>query len=309
MSHTNKMSPAGTTDVWPPLPLAAWQDTCYTLHRWTQVVGKVRLALAPRMNHWWEVPLYVTARGLTTSPIPYELRVFEVTFDFIDHVLRIEVDDGAHAEMTLAPQSVAQFYERFMAALASLGIKVKIWPMPVEVPDPIRFTHDTASAYDAEYAQAFWRVLAEADSVFKEFRARFIGKCSPVHFFWGGFDLAVTRFNGRKAPPDLYADAMNRETYSHEVSSAGFWPGSGAVPDAAFYAYMVPAPTGYQEASVRPDKAFYSPDMGLFVYMYDDMRAAPDPHAALLEFLQSTYEAGANLAEWDRAALERQAAP
>ena len=293
--------------VWPPLPLEAWRETCRTLHMWTQMVGKVRLALAPRTNHWWGVTQYLTSRGLTTSPMPYGARTVEINFDFLDHVLRIDISDGGRGAITLEPQSVASFYARFTAELESLGVKVHIWPVPSEVEEPVRFTHDTRGEYDADAVQRFWRVLAEVEAVMQEFRARFIGKCSPVHFFWGGFDLAVTRFSGRPAPPRPDADAMTREGYSHECCSAGFWSGSGLIQDPAFYCYTAPAPDGLERARIAPAKATYNADMGMFIYMYDDMRAARDPRTALLEFLQSSYEAGANLAQWDRRALERPA--
>lgn len=294
--------------VWPPLPLEAWQETYRTLHMWTQMVGKVRLALAPRSNHWWGVTQYLTARGLTTSPMPQGARTIEILFDFLDHVLRIETSDGKSCEIPLVSQSVAKFYARFTAELERLGVRVRIWPVPCEVEEPVRFTLDTRGEYDAEAAQRCWRVLAETESVMQECRARFLGKCSPVHFFWGGFDLAVTRFSGRPAPPKPDADAVTREGYSHECCSAGFWPGSGSIGDAAFYSYTAPAPDGLERARIAPAKASYNADMGMFIYMYEDMRKAPDPRAALLEFLQSSYDAGANLAAWDRRALERSAA-
>jgi Family of unknown function (DUF5996) len=293
-------------DSWPELPLPLWQDTYATLHMWTQIVGKVRLALSPRTNHWWEVPLYVGARGLTTSAIPYGDGLFEVQFDFIEHQLIIQTSWGASKTMALKPQSVADFYVEFMSALRSLGIAVKIWPMPVEVPNPLRFESDTQHAsYDREHAHRFWRVLVLCDSIFKEFRAGFIGKDSPVHFFWGSFDLCVTRFSGRRAPERRGADAITREAYSHEVISAGFWPGGGEVKGAAFYAYAAPEPSGFGEQKVKPAAAFYHPVMKEFLLMYDDVRRARSPREVLLDFLQSTYEAGANLARWDRKELER----
>jgi len=292
---------------WPALPLADWEETYRTLHMWTQMVGKVRLALAPRINHWWGVPLYVTTRGLTTSPIPCGARELEIAFDFLDQVLRIDLSTGVRREIPLVAQSVARFYERFMTELAQLDIQVRLWPVPCEVPEPVRFPLDTRGAYDAEYAQRFWRILTEVDRVLKEFRSRFLGKCSPVHFFWGSFDLAVTRFSGRRAPPFEGADAVSREGYSHECSSAGFWPGSGTIQAPAFYSYTSPEPAGFQRAAIRPAQAFYDVDPmgGKFVYLYDDMRASPDPELGLLEFFQSTYEAGANLGGWDRSELER----
>jgi len=293
-------------DSWPELPLSAWQDTYATLHMWTQIVGKVRLALSPRVNHWWEVALYVSARGLTTSAIPYGDEIFEVEFDFIEHKLIIQTSWGASKTMALEPRSVADFYAEFMAALRSVGIEVKIWTLPQEVPNPVRFERDTQHAsYDREYARRFWRVLILCDSIFKEFRAGFIGKDSPVHFFWGSFDLCVTRFSGRRAPERPGADAVTREAYSHEVISAGFWPGGGEIKGAAFYAYAAPEPPGFGEQKVKPAAAFYHPVMKEFLLMYDDVRRADSPHEALLSFMQSTYDAGANLARWDRKELER----
>lgn len=290
--------------AWPELRLEAWKDTYATLHMWTQIVGKVRLALSPRINHWWEVPLYVNAVGLTTSPIPYKQKVFEIQFNFLEHRLAIAVCDGQQRVLQLRPQSVAAFYAEFMSALHSLGIDVHIWPMPVEIPNPIRFDRDTEHAsYDPEYAQRFWRILTLVDPVFQEFRGRFIGKHSPIHFFWGSFDLASTRFSGRRAPERKDADPITREAYSHEVISAGFWPGGGDVKGAAFYAYAAPEPAGFKTAQVRPGKAFYSP-LGEFLLMYDDVRQSTEPEKLLMEFLQSTYEAGANLGNWPRAELE-----
>jgi hypothetical protein len=292
--------------AWPPLPLAEWRDTCETLHMWTQIVGKVRLALSPHLNHWWEVPLYVSARGLTTSPIPYGPETFEIEFDFIDHRFDIRTSWGATKTTSLAPRSVADFYHETMDALHSLGIDVKIWPMPVEIPNPIRFDQDHIhAAYDPEYAHRFWRLLVTADEIFKEFRSRFIGKGSPVHFFWGSFDLAVSRFSGRRAPERPGADRITREAYSHEVSSAGYWPGSGDITDGAFYSYTVPEPPGFPQAHVGPEKAFHSEKFHEFLLMYEDVRTSLSPKETLMEFLQSTYEAGANLGKWDREALER----
>lgn len=293
-------------DAWPELPLEAWQDTYATLHMWTQIVGKVRLLLSPRVNHWWEVALYVNARGLTTSAIPYGDGIFEVQFDFIEHELVIQTSWGASKKLELEPRSVADFYAEFISALRSLGIEVKIWTMPCEVPNPVRFEQDTQHAsYDREYAHRFWRVLVLCDEIFHEFRAKFIGKNSPVHFFWGSLDLCVTRFSGRRAPERPGADAVTREAYSHEVISAGFWPGGGDVKGAAFYAYAAPEPPGYAEQKVKPAAAFYHPGMKEFLLMYDDVRLAASPREALLSFLQSTYEAAAKLAKWDRKELER----
>ncbi len=273
---------------------------------WTQIVGKVRLALSPLINHWWEVAFYVNARGLTTSAIPYGDRIFEVQFDFIDHKLIIQTSWGSAKSLPLKTQTVADFYSDFMSALHSLGIEVKIWTMPVEVQNPIRFETDTQhAAYDPEYAHRFWRILTLCDTIFKEFRSRFIGKDSPVHFFWGSFDLCVTRFSGRRAPERVGADPITREAYSHEVISAGFWPGGGEVKGPAFYTYAAPEPPEFSEQKVRPAAAFYHLQMKEFLLMYDDVRQADSPREALLDFLQSTYEAGANLAQWDRKDLER----
>jgi hypothetical protein len=272
---------------------------------WTQIVGKVRLALTPRINHWWEVPLYVNARGLTTSAIPYGDGIFEIQFDFIDHKLSIQTSWGSSKTLPLKPQSVADFYKAFMDALRSLGIEVIIWTMPCEVPNPVPFNSDTQHAsYDPEYAHQLWQILILCDNVFREFRARFIGKDSPVHFFWGSFDLCVTRFSGRRAPERPGADAVTREAYSHEVISAGFWPGAG-LKGPAFYAYAAPEPSGFSAQKVEPAEAFYHPEMKEFLLMYDDVRRAASPKRSLLSFLQSTYEAGANLAHWERKELER----
>ena len=291
---------------WPELPIEAWQDTCATLHLWTQIAGKVRLALSPLINHWWEVPLYVNARGLTTSAIPCGDRIFEIQFDFIEHALHIQTSWGPTKTLPLKPQSVADFYAAFMRALQSLGIEVKIWTMPCEVPNPIRFESDTQHAsYDPEYVHRFWQILILCNNVFQEFRAAFIGKDSPIHFFWGSFDLAVTRFSGRRAPARPGADLVTREAYSHEVISAGFWPGGGDIKGAAFYAYAAPEPSGFGEQKVKPAEAYYHPQLKEFLLMYDDVRRAPSPRQALLDFLQSTYETGANLAHWDRKELER----
>ena len=291
---------------WPELPLAAWQDTCDTLHLWTQIVGKIRKTLTPLINHWWNVTLYVTSRGLTTSPIPYGDQTFEILFDFIDHNLLIQSSNGTTKVIKLAPKSVAEFYSETMAALTALGIDVTIHATPDEVATPIPFAEDhTHKSYDPEYAHRFWRILASADIIFKEFRGRFLGKCSPVQFFWGSFDLAVTRFSGRRAPERPGADYITREAYSHEVISAGFWPGGGEITGPAFYAYAAPEPAGFKTARVRPDAAFYHNGMSEFFLMYDDMRRAPSPKASLLDFLQSTYDAGADLGHWDRASLER----
>ena len=291
---------------WPALPFAEWKDTCETLHMWMQIVGKIRLALTPLINHWWEVPLYVSARGLTTSPIPYAKGEFEIEFDFVEHVLRIETTQGESEILELTNRTVANFYREVMETVRGLGVAVDIWEMPVEVPNPIRFDKDTQHArYDKEYAHCFWRVLVAIDPIFKEFRSRFIGKCSPVHFFWGSFDLAVTRFSGRRAPERPGADAIMREAYSHEVISAGFWPGNGGFGEAAFYAYAAPVPSGLDKVTISPAAAAYDSQLGEFILHYEDMRKASDSDAALFGFLESTYEAAANLAKWDRKSLER----
>jgi hypothetical protein len=296
--------------VWPPLPLETWQDTCATLHLWTQIVGKVRLAQAPMLNHWWQVPFYVTTRGLTTSPIPYGDVSFEVCFDFLDHQLRVQTSEGAIRTLALAPRSVADFFREFMAVLHALGLEVQIRTLPVEVQDPIPFDEDdTHRSYDPEYAQRFWRILARADRVLQVFRSGFLGKSSPVHFFWGSFDLAVTRFSGRVAPPHPggvphLADWVTRLAYSHEVSSCGFWPGGGSVPEPVFYAYAYPEPEGFRHHPVRPASAFYSSDLHEFILPYEAVRLSGNPAAMLLDFAQSTYEAAADLAGWDRHGLE-----
>lgn len=301
--------------AWPELPLDAWADTCETLHLWTQIVGKVRVALSPWQNHSWHVALYVTARGLTTSPMPHGTRTFQIDFDFIDHCLVVHASDGRVARVTLEPQSVATFHERLMVALRQLDLAVVIHPAPNEVAAPIRFDKDeTHHAYDAVYANRYWRALVQADRVFKGFRGAFVGKSSPVHYFWGAPDLAVTRFSGRAAPPHPggiphLPDAITREAYSAEVSSCGFWPGGGAIAYPAFYAYAYPQPEGFAEASVRPAEAFYSRDLSEFILPYDVVRQSDAPDDTLLAFLHSTYEAAANLGAWDRTALERQVTP
>ena len=303
----NSMQSADEPSCWPTLPLASWQDTCATLHMWTQIVGKIRLSLTPLVNHWWNVPLYVTSRGLGTSRIPYGERSFELWFDFIQHQLVLEMNDGMVKSLALEPQCVSDFYAKSMALLRSAQIDVRIWPVPVEIPDPIPFEQDRKHcSYDPESANTFWRILLSVDAVFQRFRARFIGKSSPVHFFWGSFDLAVTRFSGRRAPEKPGADSITREAYSHEVSSVGFWPGSGNISAPAFYSYMAPEPLGYRDARVRPDAARYDTGLGEFLLMYDDVRTASSPSSMLLAFCQSTYEAGAESAGWDRPSLERE---
>jgi Family of unknown function (DUF5996) len=299
-----------TQTPWPELPTAAWRDSYATLHLWTQIVGKVRLTKAPWLNHSWHVALYVTARGLTTSPIPDGVRTFQIDFDFIDRALRISTSDGAQRQFALAGQSVASFYAGVIAALKELGVAVTIDEMPNELPDPVRFSEDNKHAsYDPDAVRRFFQILANCDRVFKQFRTGFLGKASPVHFFWGSFDLAVTRFSGRRAPrhpggvPNL-PDAAAYEAYSHEVSSAGFWPGSGVVDYPAFYSYAYPEPPGFRATKVRPDAAFFGEALGEFILPYDVVRTADDPDKVLLDFLQSTYEAAAISAKWDRDALE-----
>src|SRR6478609_9100414 len=298
------------SNPWPPLPFAEWQDTAATLHMWTQIVGKIRLTLTPWTNHSWHVTLYVTSRGLTTSPIPHGVRTFEITFDFIDHQLRIDTSDGERRTIELKPRSVADFYRAVMKTLDELHLPVTINKVPNEIQDPIPFDEDEEHrSYNRDYANRFWRVLVQSDRVFKEFRSRFCGKCSPVHFFWGSFDLAVTRFSGRPAPPHPggipnLPDWVAQEAYSHEVSSCGFWPGGEAMPYPAFYSYAYPEPAGFKAASVRPAGARYDPAFGEFVLPYDDVRQAASSETTLLEFLQSSYEAAADLGGWDRAAFE-----
>ena len=297
------------SETWPELKFSEWQETLATLHMWTQVVGKIRLKQTPLVNHWWNVPLYVSARGLTTSAMPYEDRIFEIEFDFIDHQLLIKCSDGSTTTLALRPQSVADFYAEVMSTLRSLDMEVKIWTMPVEVPNPVRFTDDHEhKSYDAQYANRFWRALVAMDEVLKEFRARFIGKVSPVHFFWGSFDMAVTRFSGKPAPPRENADVITREAYSHEVISHGWWPGNKDM-EAAFYSYTTPEPASLADTvtqgQILPAQTFYNSEMKEFFLMYDDVRQSASPEQAMMDFCQTTYEAGANLAGWDRAALER----
>ncbi len=302
-----------STEIWPDLPWTEWHETCATLHLWTQVVGKIRLARMPLINHWWQVPLYVTSRGLTTSPVPDGGRCFQIDFDFIRHRLAIGASDGATAGFALRPIAVADFYGEIMQAMRGLGLETRIWTMPVEIADPTPFDRDRRhTAYDPDYANRFWRVLLQADRILTEFRAGFLGKVSPVHFFWGSFDLAVTRFSGRRAPPHPgapnMADRITREAYSHEVSSCGFWPGGAGLEQPVFYSYAYPAPIGFADAAIGPSAAFYHREMGEFILPYDAVRRSPTPEATLLEFLQSTYAAAADLARWDRADLERSAA-
>jgi len=296
---------------WPPLPFAEWENTCDTLHMWTQIVGKTRMALTPLENHWWNVPLYVTPRGLGTSAIPWNNGTFAMEFDLVAHQLVFHSRGGVQHCMRLFPRSVADFYAEYMAALRSLGIEVRIYRVPSEFDDLTPFDQDHHHAsYDTEYVERFRRILVNADRIFKQFRSRFLGKSSPVHFFWGSFDLAVTRFSGRRAPEREGADAMTREAYSHEVTSCGFWPGNRVFPHAAFYAYSAPVPPGLEKETVRPAAAGWDSTLGEFIFKYEDARqiafkddASPDQ--AVLDFCQSAYEAGAKLAHWDRASLER----
>jgi hypothetical protein len=298
------------SNPWPALPFAEWKDTAVTLHMWTQIVGKIRLTLSPWMNHSWHVTFYVTSRGLTTSPIPHGTSTFEIRFDFIDHELRILKSDGAARVLNLRPQSVAKFYREVMSALSEMELPVTINMTPNEIENPIPFDQDEEHrSYDREYANRFWRVLVQSDRVFKEFRSRFCGKCSPVHFFWGSFDLAVTRFSGRPAPPHPggiphLPDAVTREAYSQEVSSLGFWPGNAAAPTPIFYSYAYPEPPGFAEAKVQPAAAFYEPAFREFMLPYEVVRTAEKPDEVLLDFAQSTYDAASILGKWDRDALQ-----
>jgi hypothetical protein len=299
----------GMKDSWPELRLQDWQDTYATLHMWTQIVGKLRLHYCSPVNHWWHTALYLTARGLTTSPIPYGNRTFQADFDFVDHCLLVSTSDGEVRTLDLAPMAVADFYRSLKEILRGVGIEAEIWTMPQEVPNPIPFEKDTVhAAYDPEYAGRCWRILVQADRVFKDFRSRFIGKVSPVHFFWGSFDLAVTRFSGRRAPEHpgggLLPTWVTRESYSHEVISCGFWPGGGSI-EASFYAYAYPEPDGFRKAAIRPAAAYYTPELGEYLLPYEAVRVAGSPDDTLMEFLQTTYAAAADLGHWDRAELER----
>jgi hypothetical protein len=311
MTDLSSSGSAPGDQAWPSLPFQEWKETCVTLHMWTQIVGKIRLAQTPWINHSWHTTLYVTSRGLTTSPIPHGVRTFQIDFDFIDHGLLIRASDGGVKTMSLSPRPVADFYRELFDKLDEMNLKVKIHTTPNEVEAPIPFEKDYEHAsYDAGYANRFWRALVQADRVFKRFRSRFIGKCSPVHFFWGSFDLAVTRFSGRRAPehpggvPHL-PDWVTREAYSHEVSSCGFWPGSEQMPRPVFYSYAYPEPEGFSKSAVRPGGAGYSPELKEFIFPYDEVRQSASPDDALLEFMQSTYEAAADCASWDRAELDR----
>ena len=311
MTHSSSFKADAGADQWPSLPFQEWKDTYATLHMWTQIVGKIKLVQSPWINHSWHATLYVTSRGLTTSPIPYGTRTFQIDFDFIDHRLLIQASDGGLKTMSLVPRSVADFYQELFAKLAELQFNVKIHTTPNEVVNAIPFEEDHEHAsYESDYANRFWRALVQADRVFKRFRVRFIGKCSPVHFFWGSFDLAVTRFSGRRAPehpggvPHL-PDWVTREAYSHEVSSCGFWPGSDQMPQPVFYSYAYPEPEGFSTAKVEPGGAAYNSEFREFIFPYDEVRQSSSPDEALLEFLQSSYEAAADFGGWDRSALER----
>ena len=305
MNHTNIVHVPDATAL-PPLPVADWKDTQATLHMWMQVIGKIQLALTPLVNHWWNVTFLLTARGIETQALHYSGGTLQMRFDFIDHNLVFSTSRGETRTLALRSQTVADFYREVMRTLSDLGIDVKIWPVPVELQDPIAFEKDIVHhSYDRDAVAKFWRIFSWADAVMKEFRARFIGKSSPVHFFWGSFDLAVTRFSGRRGPDRPDADRITREAYSHEVSSAGLWPGGGAITGPAFYSYAAPEPVGFAERPVGPSQAFYDPNLKEFLLLYDDVRQSTSPSDALLEFLQSTYDAAADLAHWDRKALER----
>ncbi len=311
MTHLSSSGSTPGSDLWPSLPFQEWKDTYATLHMWMQIVGKIRLVQTPWVNHSWHTTLYISSRGLTTSPIPHGIRTFQICFDFINHELLIQTNDGEMETMSLVPRSVADFYEELFAKLAALNLKVKIHTTPNEVATPIPFEKDYEHAsYEAEYANRFWRALVQADRVFKQFRARFIGKCSPVHFFWGSFDVAVTRFSGRRAPehpggiPHL-PDWVTREAYSHEVSSCGFWPGSEQMPQPVFYSYAYPEPEGFSTAMVRPGGAGYNTELREFIFPYYEVRQSASPDEVLLEFLQSSYEAAADFGGWNRSELER----
>jgi hypothetical protein len=300
-----------TAADWPDLPLSEWADTCATLHLWTQVVGKIRMAHAPMVNHWWQVCLYVTCRGLTTSPIPVGGKTFQIDFDFIGHALRIQTSSGEIETVALGPRTVADFYTEVMGRLRGLGLETRIWTMPVEIPDAIPFEHDTThAAYDPDYVNRFWRIMVQVDRLLTAFRSRYLGKVSPVHFFWGSFDMAVTRFSGRVAP-QLVSKAPNlgewvmAEAYSHEVSSCGFWPGNGGFGKAAFYSYAYPEPKGFGSASISPAATYYDPSLGQHILPYDAVRQSASPDEDVMRYLLDTYEAAADLSGWDRAALER----
>lgn len=295
-----------SSTAWPELPWNAWSDTAETLHMWTQIVGKTRLALTPLQNHWWNVPLYVTARGLSTSAMAYGGDVLDIEFDFFAHELRMRLSSGKNETLALKPKSVADFYRDYLQCLDALGVSVKIWPMPVEIQNPIRFDLDTQHhSYDPAYAHRFWQVLSQAEKVYRAWAPSFMGKVSPIHFFWGSFDLAVTRFSGRLAPPRPGADSIQREAYSREVISAGFWPGNGGYGAAAFYCYAAPVPDGLSEKKISPAAATWDKTLAEYIFKYDDLRLQPSPDDALLEFIESAYSAAADAAKWDRKLLDR----
>jgi hypothetical protein len=299
-------NPNNASGPWPALPLEAWRDTCATLHLWTQIVGKLQLALSPPLNHWWHVPLSLTARGLTTSPLPYGRRFIQLTFDFIEHALLLQDSAGGVQRIGLYPRSVADFYEELMRTLEMMGYPVEIWPVPVELPDPIPFASDTEhAAYDAEFVQRFWRLLLQIEQVFRQFQGGFVGKSSPVQFYWGSFDLCLIRFSGRPAPPHPSGIPFVVEASSHEQFVVGFWPGSGAMQAPAFYAYAYPEPEGLRAARIAPGGAAWHAEMQEFILPYEAIRSLDQPEQALLDFCQSTYAAAAELGHWDRAALER----
>ena len=294
---------------WPELPWNAWSDTADTLHMWTQIVGKTRLALTPLQNHWWNVPLYVTARGLGTSAIECGDDVLDIEFDFLEHELRMRLGSGRNESLALRPKSVSEFYREYLQCLEALGVSVKIWPMPVEIQKPIRFDLDTQhKSYDPEYAHRFWQILVRTGKVFRAWAPGFIGKVSPIHFFWGSFDLAVTRFSGRSAPPKKGADPIQLEAYSHEVISAGFWPGNGGYGTAAFYCYAAPVPDGLSEKQISPSTAKWDRTLGEYILKYEDVRLQASPETVLLEFIENAYRAAADSAKWDRNLLERKRA-
>lgn len=306
VSVRKEMNVTAHEEAWPAIPLAEWRASYETLHLWTQIVGKIRMSLTPLLNHWWNATLYVTARGLTTSSIPYGERAFELRFDFIDHTLTLETSWDNGATIPLQPQACADFYETLFATLKRSGIKLAIWPTTVELPSAIRLDQDREHAtYDALLVNRWWRATLSAQRVFEEFRTPFVGKSSPVHFFWGSFDLALTRFSGRRAPQREGVDKLTAEAYSHEVMSVGFWPGSGPIEGAAFYAYAAPQPEGFDRATVAPAAAYYEKQLGEYILMYDAVRTAESPRETLLQFLESTYQAAANLGSWNRAELER----
>jgi len=295
-----------SSTAWPELPWSAWSDTAETLHMWTQIVGKTRLALTPLQNHWWNVPLYVTARGLSTSAMSYGDDVLDIEFDFFAHELRMRLSSGKNETLALKPKSVADFYRDYLQCLDALGVSVKIWPMPVEIQNPIRFDLDTLhKSYDPEYAHRFWQVLSQTEKVYRAWAPSFMGKVSPIHFFWGSFDFAVTRFSGRLAPPRPGADSIQREAYSREVISAGFWPGNGGYGAAAFYCYAAPVPDGLSEKKISPAAATWDKTLGEYIFKYDDIWLQPSPDDALLEFIESAYSAAADAAKWDRKLLDR----